>query len=339
MEDEKNNVLAWLYEVEKRKPKPPKVILIYFWQSPFEKGDDGKVKNRVFESHQKVAAEFPFVIGHVNMASYVDELTIPSECTSFENCDMLLADVHHPNEFGHLLASYLMLNFLKPRPTSPSLPNQLNRTRTKYTWACGNETEEKNFLQRLVTDSVNGWTSSLGSWTLEQPRLQNISSEKQLTPRAEMKTGKYGKADPIRQDRTRSVELNFCNGDPKNNTIDLVAPLSPLNEARVLLLVFEKHCGGFMCTGENWRKITELHFFLNDNMNTTPGTLLRVPKHDTWPCHWSTQWAGGKAGDANIFGQSYWYVFSEPQNISSISLCWSKGVLDMPPKMFSLIVR
>ena len=106
-------MIAWLQEVQKMQPKPPKVILIYLWSTPFKQKQDGNVNNLVFDAHMletELAVQFDFVVGHVNVASYFDELTtiptpslgsgiLPKNKTiSFQDVkDLFLADVHHPN--------------------------------------------------------------------------------------------------------------------------------------------------------------------------------------------------------------------------------------------------
>ena len=106
-------MIAWLQEVQKMQPKPPKVLLIYLWKTPFQQKQDGNVNNPVFDAHMlgtKLAAQFDFVVGHVNLASYFDELTtiptpspgsgrLPKNKTiSFQDVNKLfLADIHHPN--------------------------------------------------------------------------------------------------------------------------------------------------------------------------------------------------------------------------------------------------
>mmetsp|Transcript_42015 Transcript_42015/g.46948 ORF Transcript_42015/g.46948 Transcript_42015/m.46948 type:complete len:108 (+) Transcript_42015:435-758(+) len=74
----RSTMIAWLQEVQKIQPKPPKVVLIYLWSTPFKQKQDGNVKNPVFDAHKfgtELAAQFDFVVGHVNVASYFDELT------------------------------------------------------------------------------------------------------------------------------------------------------------------------------------------------------------------------------------------------------------------------
>ena len=48
-----------------------------------------------------MAANFDFVVGHVNVASYLDELNLDG-CHSHQTC-MFLEDKYHPNKFERLL--------------------------------------------------------------------------------------------------------------------------------------------------------------------------------------------------------------------------------------------
>jgi hypothetical protein len=65
----RNQLIFWLEQVSRMKPRPPLVVLAYLWNSPFTL-NNGTVPSLVFNYHQRVAAEYDFVVGHVNLASY-----------------------------------------------------------------------------------------------------------------------------------------------------------------------------------------------------------------------------------------------------------------------------
>lgn len=75
IQQERSMMIAWLREVEKITPEPPKVILLYLWKAPFDINEDKNIINPVFESHslRTLAEEFDFIVGHVNVAAYLDE--------------------------------------------------------------------------------------------------------------------------------------------------------------------------------------------------------------------------------------------------------------------------
>ena len=73
---EYNIFIAWLHECEKMYPKPPKVILVYLWGSPFHFDENNQIFNPVFEIHAHLAKEIDFVVGFVNLASHFDELQV-----------------------------------------------------------------------------------------------------------------------------------------------------------------------------------------------------------------------------------------------------------------------
>jgi len=322
-EEEKNHLLSWLYAVQEMKPKPPKVILVYYWKTPFQKGEDGKYDRSVFDSHAKVAAEFDFVIGHINVASYLDELNKPN-CTHFKECKTFIRDRHHPNKFGHLTTSYLMLNLLRGRgdwQVNASLGDAhakatLLGERTKYTWNCGNETQEKRILQKYFTDSPTGWNSPVGSWTLEVPKVARIHSPKQLVMENKLETSLFGKVDVARQDRVFTIDLPFCTGDLKNDTAFRLVTQEGVTMKEVQNILIMSKNGG---------KISSLNVYLNNNNISAPGKIFQLGRHQ-WPCHWTFS-SGPKK-----FVQAHWYIFDQvQQNVSSISACIAEG--DSAPVM------
>ena len=120
-------------------------------------GSNGKVLNPVFESHERVAAEYEFVVGHVNLAARVEELKWGQQLS----LKHLLADTHYPNALGHALVAHLLLHLMilddgqedsPPRATSNDTAASTVSTKTPFQWACGNITEE----QRLIQSRVEG---------------------------------------------------------------------------------------------------------------------------------------------------------------------------------------
>ena len=120
VEQERSMLLAWLREVETlRQQRPPMVILIYLWKSPFEFNDKGRIYNPVYEAHAQLAKEFDFVVGHVNAASYFDELGDLQDVNEIKR--LFLADQHHPNDTGHLVITFLLLHLLRGSSTDANL--------------------------------------------------------------------------------------------------------------------------------------------------------------------------------------------------------------------------
>jgi hypothetical protein len=325
--NEKTAFVTWLHAVSQIKPHPPKVLLVYLWKAPFGwAGNKTEIENRVFLSHGSVAREFDFVVGHVNVASYVDELKVP-DCDRYRRC-IFLSDRHHPSSFGHLTTTFLLLHLLRGAgqlytnttvATKSLHPLQQSEQHTKYEWHCGNETEEKRILQRVLTNSLTGWPSPRGSWTLEIPLNEKIHSPRQLVPERPLGNSDIiGSQDPIRQDRVGSTRVNYCTGDPKNNTVSLAAPLEPMKNVEAILFAF-----GNLPKSTS---ISELKVYVssaNTSSTSSAGKLVSARTRDTsdediWPCHWSLQWGPDL--------ESYWFIFSEVQDsISFISFCIANG--------------
>jgi len=93
----RNILLTWLEQVSRIQPKPPIVILAYLWSNQFRIDSDSQVYNLAFDTQIEVAKEFDFVVGHINMASYLKELDFGPESGRW----FFVADANHPTAFGH----------------------------------------------------------------------------------------------------------------------------------------------------------------------------------------------------------------------------------------------
>jgi hypothetical protein len=102
----KNQLIFWLEQVSRMKPRPPLVVLAYLWNTPFTL-NNGTVPS-LFHYHQRVAAEYDFVVGHVNLASYIEELSYGEELSK----KFFLADQHHPSRMGHAVLAHLLLDLV-----------------------------------------------------------------------------------------------------------------------------------------------------------------------------------------------------------------------------------
>jgi len=148
--------IAWLHEIEKISPRPPKVIIVYLWAFKFEWDEiTQKTLQPVYEAHAHLAKEFDFVVGFINTASYLDELGMGLD----DSRAAFLADVHHPNETGHLLIAFLLLNLLR----GEGIWNDESKISEEITERNG--VEEFQWYCDTVEKSL-GWRSPLGAATL-----------------------------------------------------------------------------------------------------------------------------------------------------------------------------
>jgi lysophospholipase L1-like esterase len=339
-------LLAWLREAEQLKPRPPKVILIYLWRRPFSpvNDEDQRIDNPVFALHEQLARRFDFVVGHVNLASYLDELNPPDFDTLKQ---VFLADAHHPNQAGHSAIAFLLMSFLRGTgagSNSPSNANNIdtmehNRTLTSpsshqsddeeieiYNWYCGNETTQKRFLQsRIISqpqrsgggvDAANsGWRSPLGTITLEVPQPEPCSRPRQLI--LDNRTGRnttitiLGKQDPLRIDRQRSAALECCSFSSHKDTAhitDAFTTIRLVNSTEVPMRGVQAIFFGF---GTGVAKVDDIKVYLNAEPTVTAATLLQVVPEE-WPCFWSWQ---------DLY-KPYWLILSKEQpSVSSMSFC------------------
>mmetsp|Transcript_1264 Transcript_1264/g.2526 ORF Transcript_1264/g.2526 Transcript_1264/m.2526 type:complete len:634 (+) Transcript_1264:92-1993(+) len=320
-----SDLMVWLEEVSRMK-RPAKVILVYYWNTPYHHdATANEIVGRAFEAHATIAREYDFVVGHVNVASFIDEVYFPG-CTSWETCP-LLSDKHHASKLGHVVTAYLLLNLLNPSKElllPPAMEDDVivrgGEGSSNYEWNCGVETDAKLILKHAVTDPTIGWKSPLGTWTLDLPAYD------QKTPRNLVAGPGLGdievvdKADPIRQDRKRSTALGYCNSSG-DASFSVIAPLEPMERVQAVLLVFKRH--------ETVLDSPDINVLLNGSNVTTNGQLLpmRAEKDPSilrnWPCHFSGGWSS--------FADTYWYTFEEPQSmINSMELCIPSNVRITP---------
>ncbi|GFH56577.1 hypothetical protein CTEN210_13053 [Chaetoceros tenuissimus] len=307
IQQERSMMIAWLQEVEKITPEPPKVILLYLWKAPFDINADNKIINPVFDSHslRTLAKDFDFIVGHVNAAAYLDE---QKTITFEEKKSLFLIDMHHPNNAGHLMISFLLLNLLKsPDKRIDSISHDhSNKSSTveKYNWFCGNDTEDKRFVRdRIVQSDDSGWKSPLGTVTLEKPTNTWIRpGSKQLVFTSNEEQKILGKQDPVRGDRRGGVSIACCNHSSRTNytSISITKKAEPMENVRAI----------FLGMGEGFSDMKEMKVYIDSNNEHVHGRLIRVPH--SWPCFWNWR---------DIY-DSWWFAFSEEQSmVSTIDFC------------------
>jgi lysophospholipase L1-like esterase len=345
---ERSMLLAWLREVEQLKPQPPKVILIYLWRAQFSQVNDEeqRIDNPVFASHEQLARQFDFVVGHVNLASYLDELLNPPDFDSLKQA--FLADGSHPNQAGHSAIAFLLMSLLRGTGTGSNNPGNAHSIDTiesknilmspsshhshdeeieTYAWYCGNETRQKSFLQsRIVSQpqsggsggldaATSGWRSPVGTMTLEMPQNEQGSRPRQLILASSTGGNStitiLGKQDPLRSDRQISVAMECCSfssndGDAHNS--DAFTTIRLANSTESPMRGVQAIFFGF---GTGAAKVGNIKVYFNAETTSTAATLLRVvPKN--WPCFWSWR---------DIY-RPYWLILAEEKpSVSSMSFC------------------
>jgi len=326
----KQNFVAWLQKVNAME-KPPMVVLIYYWNSPFQANQTtGEIISETFTAHGDIARQFDFVVGHVNMAKYMDnELTLRT-CGSFRTCPIISKrDKIHASRVGHEATAFLLLNMLNPRLApqsaivSPPVSNQTFHDNVSHVWTCGVETEAKRVLKSVTTNSSTGWKSPIGSWTLELP-VYNQESPMSLVPSRPLEDKDIEMVvdgDGIRYDKQRVTPLNQCG----KNSFSLTAPFEPMRNVRAMLMSFKsKGLGGAI-------EPHEFNVQLNGSNKTTAGELvpmlvIRSPEiADEWPCHFACPSVLGTHFD------HYWYVLNSTEPVvNSIRMCIPSGIRRKP---------
>jgi hypothetical protein len=170
----RNSFIYWLDAMAARKPKPPLVILTYLWKTHYTI-INGKVDNPVFTAHGRLAVDYPFVVGHANLASYIDEVQLE------HNVDLnhsLLADFHHPNPLGHAVLGYLLLDMVTDTSRVPiNIMDDDDKKRTN----CEEDemvmvVVQNNTGRKPQQDDPTAATTTTNSTTTGPPRSSSYSS-------------------------------------------------------------------------------------------------------------------------------------------------------------------
>lgn len=302
------SLVAWLQQVQRMGPDPPKVILIYLWPA-FRLDDSKAVTNPVFAGHDRIAAKFEFVVGHVNLISYIHELRFPE----WEDTQLLYStDWMHVNEKGHLIVAFLLLDLVHgtkhlEQNTTAANSSRVNQDPSQmpiYSWQCGNETADKRLVESRISEVRNGtsrFRSPLASWTLEVP--QNAQSKLDVLTPFDLHI--LGKQDPSRHDRQGSVMLPCCSPGNLSSVviIGLTDTSNPLQNARTIFFGFGRI-----------RPFDKLQIYVDTKAPKTADVGKLIPmddRNDRWPCVWNFH-----------FYHAYWFLLEHGQEeLSTISLC------------------
>lgn len=71
-------LIAWLMGEVGNMERPSNVVFVYYWDSPYPPDQTGQMAGTTFAYHGEIAKQFDFVVGHANVAKYLDELKISS---------------------------------------------------------------------------------------------------------------------------------------------------------------------------------------------------------------------------------------------------------------------
>ena len=184
----------------------------------------------VYKNHAHLGAQFDFVLGHVNLAGYMDSLQwSPDELSRF-----FLADSLHPNALSHAIISRLMFALLVEAPK----PIVYEQSSADYEWTCGDDMIEQWEVLEIFLGDRQG--VSKASFTADIPRNPDGGFPGMLAPFKEKADGsldldshvfstqRYGLARPGRIDRHRGVSLPCCREGKLIFEVSGYAPVSTL---------------------------------------------------------------------------------------------------------------
>lgn len=320
--EERNSLIFWLDQVARLQPKPPLVILAYLWKRPLNlvRGTR-KFNNPVFAAHERLGARYPFVVGHVNLASYLDELLpfVHFNVTTIKR-SFLAEDGVHPTALGHSVLAYLMVDMLRDesRVNTPSLSqSQIQRSvepigntsslsatitqhqqneRHFFQWTCGIDDKDKQFLKSRLVPHERKSPVPLASFTMEIPKNEFSGSSKtlSLSPNlvGTLEVVNLGKSNPLRHDRQLSFALPCCDGSKTNQTLELVSS-SPIQSMQALQLGLGAYNGSI-----------QVHL----DGEPASGRLIGVRD---WDCSWKFI----------MYKNLHWLALDEEWTASRIGLC------------------
>lgn len=223
-EDVNSAIIIWLDQVARQSSPPPLVILAYLWDRYMRPNKDGRINGIVFQCHDRIAAAYDFVVGTINLASYLNNLNWDFRITK----ESFAADYQHPNEMGHLLLANLLWDLAvddQRRPITSSKGSTAtstvvksgipSRPDTHWTWCTRDSPMNERFL---LFPSEKRF--SFASWTSDAPRNDDLDNGGMLSAQmfsmhsatysSKLWTKMLGTAVSNRQDRHISVVLPCC---------------------------------------------------------------------------------------------------------------------------------
>lgn len=210
----RNELILWLHKlVDIYEDEPPMVLLIYLWNKPFSTDKQGKILSGVYDYHAHLGAEFDFVLGHVNLAAYMDSLDWKAD----DLAQYFLADATHPNSLAHAAIAKIMVDFVsgKLEPINHDIDSG-----AEFEWNCGDDMREQWQIQEIFEGGLSGMAKA--GFTAEVPRTTGPILPGMLEPHKEYSNGtvdhdyhlfstqRYGVAKPGRIDRHRGLTLPCC---------------------------------------------------------------------------------------------------------------------------------
>ena len=297
--EERNQFLFWLEQVARRKPRPPLVVLVYIWNRPFQFDAAHRVIGTAFSNHGGIPSTYDFVVGQVNLASYVDELPLPSLQLASE---ALVADTFHPTALGHAMLAHLLLDLVMntSRTKRDILPRDfrdvpIGTYPRERQWLCGTETEEKRWLSQRISNTLPllAFTNELPKNQVNYPGMLYIRQG----PTWRATTALIGKDDPNRVDQLQSFVLPCC---ASGRRLELGMMYHHQYSSTIVRLQ-ALQLGLFRYNGP-------VQVWIDQQWS--PGQLIPV---EDWPCRWNFH---------GMYHDLHWFKLDNETSVEeSIGLC------------------
>jgi hypothetical protein len=309
----RNPLLFWLLKLKQfylPHPTPP-VILVYYWASPmsltvpvngagnysYSSVKNTPIFNPVFDVHNSLAADFDFVIGHVNVAAYLDTNMGWNDLNNYRKVFLAESDDHHPNALGHALTARMMQELMTTHAGKNHTVPVIDHGDKKHLeetplpqWFCGVETKEQQRLKHLLLHSnkENGPPiTSKASFVADFPRnaVNDQLGSLGLTYRPNdesssdffWKEVSQGKASEYRHDRQNLIQLPNCHREGRM-VLEVMPHLGPVTA--LALYVMNKRKGKQASKAKLWREVDgdrqlqELN--LTDNEEKASGCWIQM---------------------------------------------------------------
>jgi hypothetical protein len=234
---------------QQRDQDPPLVILLYLWDWPFHLHPNGKLDRSVFDAHQHLAEQYDFVVGHVNLAKYMESLGLPKAMA----LDIL--DTHHPNVRGHLLLAYLLNDLLvnEHRREKPKRP-QPNKQHS-FQWMCGDTTPPQRLVRDLMLQRY-----PVASFTEEIPKNDKLlHGMLDPTSTVNVTVDIRAQINILRHDRQGCIVLPCCHTANVTFHVARYSPiqgmqvnLSPVNNASTTIFFDDENVTDRLISAEHW---------------------------------------------------------------------------------------
>lgn len=333
--------IEWQYRTYYQRD-PPLVVLSHVWSNPFSfveednpdiNGNRSKIRDKVFACHDRFPAGYDFVVGTVNLASYVSHRFNDWSEDSLKR--QFTVDKVHPSKFGHAVLAFLLWDFVANGDQRRIISADPQRLPKKVELACdqrNTDTNDSAAISRIETLLIE--QPSLASWSAETPKntveargminpsVSFLSSDRSilinetaLHQRGAVIT-MYGKADAARIDRKYSARLPCCSSQERL-TFDLTSGRN--SRQGLSISAIQVFSGDEKSKIPHVSAYLQIEMLLDGSLSTTEALSVNA----SWVIPPKPKKGLDKEDDCQIGRQMQrsWLVLHEPTPIKRLDFC------------------